>query len=69
MSETYVPPRIKGKMVKVKRKSKKEKLDELLGENLLGISHSGDETIINVKEDVTLTQSDLEKIRRILEAE
>lgn len=63
------PPRIEGKAIKFKKEKKKDKLKKLLGDNLMGVMRSGDELTIFIKEDVDLSQSDIDKIQRIVDGE
>lgn len=67
MSETFVPPEIKGKPLRFKKESKRDRLETLLGDKLLGIEHGGGETRITLRDGVELEPSDIDKVRKIIE--
>ena len=67
--ETFAPPTLKGKHIKFKKEKKKDKLKKLFGENLIGIEHSGDDITLLFKPEISLSQSDKEKIQRIVDGE
>ena len=66
---TFKPPNLEGKKYKFKRAKKKDKLEKLLGDRMIGIMTSGDEITILVKKDMELSESDLEKIQKIVDGE
>jgi hypothetical protein len=69
MSEPRPPPdRPKGALVKFKKEKKKDKLKKLLGDNLLGVTTSGGETILHLKAN-NLSSSDIDKIQKIVDGE
>jgi hypothetical protein len=62
------PKSPKGVKVKFKKEKKENKLEKLLGDNLLGTITSGDEITLLLKEN-NLSASDQDKIQKILDGE
>lgn len=65
--EKGTPKGISGVKITFKRKPKKDKMKDLLGDRLKGITIRGDETTLVLDSD--LSPSDREKIQKIVDGE